>query len=135
MPNLQLSWQEAADIASWLLSVPAEWPLEVEVPGLDARDERGRPFVQDALDELIRLYKDKSGTPLSQLDRVVQQMSRDDKLMYLGERSIGRLGASAATTSPASRSTSRSAPRSTAGASRARRSSTSPTSASTSTTT
>ncbi len=27
MPNLQLAEQEAADIASWLLSVPGEWPV------------------------------------------------------------------------------------------------------------
>jgi cbb3-type cytochrome oxidase cytochrome c subunit len=92
MPNLQVSWQEAGDIASWILSVPGEWPVDARVPDLDARDERGRPFVQEALDELVRLYKVKAGTALSQVDRVVRDMSRDDKLMYLGERTIGRLG-------------------------------------------
>jgi cbb3-type cytochrome oxidase cytochrome c subunit len=92
MPNLQVSWQEAADIASWILSVPGQWPVDVAVPDLDARDERGRFAVRDALDELIRLYKVKAGTPLSQVDRVVRDMSRDDKLMFLGERTIGRLG-------------------------------------------
>ncbi len=26
MPNLQLSWKDAGDIASWILSVKGEWP-------------------------------------------------------------------------------------------------------------
>src|SRR5262249_29686618 len=32
MPSLQLTFQDAADIASWLISVPSEWPVKVEVP-------------------------------------------------------------------------------------------------------
>ena len=33
MPNLQLSFEDAADIASWIISVPGEWPVKVEVAG------------------------------------------------------------------------------------------------------
>src|SRR5262249_57982082 len=32
MPNLQLSFEDAADIASWIISVPGEWPVTVAVP-------------------------------------------------------------------------------------------------------
>ena len=35
MPNLQLAEQDAADIASWLLSVAGEWPVTVEVLPLE----------------------------------------------------------------------------------------------------
>src|SRR5262249_43533848 len=31
MPNLQLTPQDAADIASWLLSVPGQWPATTDV--------------------------------------------------------------------------------------------------------
>ena len=43
MPNLQLSPQDAADIASWILSVPGEWPVTVEVPGARQQGSRRRP--------------------------------------------------------------------------------------------
>ena len=43
MPNLQLSAQDAADIASWILSVPGEWPVKVDVPGVETeRRQAGR---------------------------------------------------------------------------------------------
>ncbi len=41
MPNLQLSLQEAADIASWIISVPGEWPVTVEVPGAEHQGGEG----------------------------------------------------------------------------------------------
>ncbi len=56
MPNLQLSLQDAADIASWIISVPGEWPVTVEVPGVEAKE------VKDAVDELVKLYVTKSGS-------------------------------------------------------------------------
>ncbi len=86
MPNLQLAVGDAADIASWLLSVKAEWAEKVDVPS--PQD----PDVAAALDKLVMLYKGKSGVPLSELDAVADGMSVDDKLMYLGEKTISRMG-------------------------------------------
>ena len=56
MPNLQLSFEDAADIASWILSVPGEWPVKVEVPGAETKE------VKAAVDELVKLYVTKSGS-------------------------------------------------------------------------
>ncbi|MFO0953926.1 MAG: c-type cytochrome [Isosphaeraceae bacterium] len=96
MPNLQLSAQDAADIAAWLLTVPAGWPVEVKVPGLDD------PSVQAGLDELVTLFGAKGGlpnaegkvvpVPLSELSQRVSKLSLDEKLMYVGEKTISRLG-------------------------------------------
>jgi cbb3-type cytochrome oxidase cytochrome c subunit len=97
MPNLQLSAQDAADIASWILSVPGEWPVKVEVPSIESKDVRG------AVDELVKLYVSKSGSfkqpdgksvskALSEVDEFVAQLKLEDKLLYLGEKTISRLG-------------------------------------------
>lgn len=105
MPNLQLPLQDAADIASWIMSVPGEWPVNVEVP--DARTEE----VHKAIDELVILFVSKAGgipingkhksVSLSEVETFVKgdekkglpaQLSDDQKLMYLGERTISRLG-------------------------------------------
>jgi cbb3-type cytochrome oxidase cytochrome c subunit len=98
MPNLQLSEQDAADIASWILSVPGQWPVKVEVPPVESKE------VSSAIDELIKLYVSKSGSfkkpdeksfavSLSEIDELVaSKLKLDDKLMYLGEKTIGRLG-------------------------------------------
>ena len=97
MPNLQLSAQDAADIAAWIVSVPGEWPVKVDdVPPVDSKE------VQGAVDELVRLYVSKSGfhlgnrhenPALSELDDfVAHKVTRDDKLMFLGEKTIYRLG-------------------------------------------
>ena len=56
MPNLQLSPQDAADIASWILSVPGEWPVTIDVPAVDRKE------VKDAVDDLVKLYVSKSGS-------------------------------------------------------------------------
>ena len=56
MPNLQLSPQDAADIASWILSVPGEWPVKVDVPAVESKE------VKEAVDELVKLYVSKSGS-------------------------------------------------------------------------
>jgi cbb3-type cytochrome oxidase cytochrome c subunit len=98
MPNLQLSAQDAADIASWILSVPGEWPVKVDVPGVDTKE------VKEAVDELVELYVSKSGSfkkgdgktlavSLSEVHELVStKLSADEKLLYLGERTISRLG-------------------------------------------
>ncbi|WP_337174737.1 c-type cytochrome [Paludisphaera sp.] len=95
MPDLQLSDQEAADVAAWLMSVPGGWPAKVDAPPVDS------PPVRDALDELVRLYvrkggyKDGSGiVPVApgEVESFVAGLPADDKLMYLGEKTIARLG-------------------------------------------
>ncbi len=97
MPNLQLSFQDSADIASWILSIPGEWPVTVNVPGVDSKD------VKAAVDELVKLYVSKSGTfkkpdgkvvtkSLSEVGDFVKDLAMDEKLNYLGDRTISRLG-------------------------------------------
>ncbi len=102
MPNLQLSSQDAADIASWLLSAAGDakpddqWPVAVEVGDLDS------PEVKEGLDELIKLYVEKGGierngkhvsVPVADVDEFVRtQLSQEEKLMFLGEKTISRLG-------------------------------------------
>ena len=96
MPNLQLSSQDAADLASWLLSVKGDWRVNVDVPTLED------PKVKMALDDLVKLYVSKGGITLngkfqpvllSKVDEFVEtKLSVDEKLLFLGERTIGRLG-------------------------------------------
>ncbi len=98
MPNLQLSQQDAADIASWIISVPAEWPVMMDVPAANSKE------VTDAVDDLVKLYVRKSGSfktadgktiakSLSEVDDyVTKDLKADDKLLYLGEKTISRLG-------------------------------------------
>jgi cbb3-type cytochrome oxidase cytochrome c subunit/peptidoglycan hydrolase CwlO-like protein len=96
MPNLQLSAQDAADIASWLLTIPGEWPVTVDVPDVNT------PEVKAGLDELVELFVSKGGftrngkheaVPLSEVKSFVKEkLSQEEKLMYLGERTISRLG-------------------------------------------
>ena len=97
MPNLQLSWGDSADIASWILSVKGQWPEPVTIPDLDSKE------VMPGLDELVKLFVSKGGwkdpetqrsksVNLSEVDGFVQGLKTDDKLMYLGEKTIGRLG-------------------------------------------
>ncbi len=99
MPNLQLSLQDAADIASWIISVPGEWPVKVVVPDVSKADD-----VKKAVDDLVKLYVEKSGTfkkadgksesvALSEVDDyVTHRLGLEEKLLYLGERTISRLG-------------------------------------------
>jgi cytochrome c551/c552 len=101
MPNLQLSAQDAADIAAWILATrqdwgpgsdAAFWPVAVDVPPVDS-DE-----VREGLDQLTRLFLSKSKTYnqqtvlLSEIDSFVAGLSRDEKLLYVGERTISRMG-------------------------------------------
>jgi mono/diheme cytochrome c family protein len=95
MPNLQLSMQDAADIAAWIISVPGEWPVQVEVPAVDSQE------VKSGIDKLVEHYVSKGGfsrngkieaVPLSEVNSFVKGLSQDEKLMYLGEKTISRLG-------------------------------------------
>jgi len=97
MPNLQLSWKDSADLASWILSVKGEWPKPVSLPDLES------PEVLPGLDELVKLYVTKGGwkepgatasksVTLSEVDSFVATLRTEDKLLYLGEKTIGRLG-------------------------------------------
>ena len=101
MPNLQLKDDEAADIAAWLLSVPGTWA-----------DDPGRPPLDEkVLDELITLFLQKATTlkktreilekGLSEKDAkttrgeekmLVEPITVDKKLEYLGKKTISRLG-------------------------------------------
>lgn len=87
MPNLQISLEDSAHIASWLLSIESKVPKEFdELPPVND------PQVSKALDDLVSLFKKKSGTPLVDLDTTVGKMSTDEKLLYLGEKTISRMG-------------------------------------------
>jgi cbb3-type cytochrome oxidase cytochrome c subunit len=97
MPNLQLSFEDAANIASWIISVPGQWPVTVEVAGPDSAG------VKQAVDELVKLYVGKSGgfkhpngkvesVSLGELDEFTRRIPDSEKLMYLGEKTISRLG-------------------------------------------
>jgi cbb3-type cytochrome oxidase cytochrome c subunit len=96
MPKLQFSFQDAADIAAWLISVPGDWPVKVEVPPVEDKE------VAKALNDLVKLhvtkggYKNKDGktlsVSLSEVDQFVSKLGTDDKLYFLGEKTISRLG-------------------------------------------
>ena len=101
MPNLQLAPQEAADLAAFILSARADWneggdaslwPVSVDIPAVDA------PEVQKAIDELMNLYLSRAKiynkrTLLErEIPEFVKELSTNDKLYYLGERTISRLG-------------------------------------------
>ena len=96
MPKLQFTFQDAADIASWLISVPGDWPVQVEVPPIE--DES----VATALNDLVKLYVTKGGyknrdgktlsVSLSEVDQFVGKLGTDEKLYFLGEKTISRLG-------------------------------------------
>ena len=74
MPDLQLTDQEAADIAAWLLSVPGEFA------------EKLTPEVNDisVLDEVIGRYLRKT-TSLGQTEQIIKRGIRADELARFGE--------------------------------------------------
>lgn len=87
MPNLQISLEDSTNIAAWLLSVESKVPQEFnDIKPVDS------PEVSKSLDELVSLFKRKSGTALVDLESTVGKMSTDEKLLYVGEKSISRLG-------------------------------------------
>lgn len=81
MPNLQLSAQDSADIAEYLVSVPGEWAKELPIPALD----------NSALRDLLLAIESK-GTDPQQAEKKVDNMSTQDQLVLLGEKTISRLG-------------------------------------------
>ncbi len=87
MPNLQLSLEDSTNIAAWLLTVKSDVPKTFEeLPPVND------PEVSKALDELVSLYKRKGGVTLTDLPLTVGKMSTDEKLVFLGEKSVSRLG-------------------------------------------
>jgi cbb3-type cytochrome oxidase cytochrome c subunit len=96
MPNLQLSLDETSDIAAWLMSVKPTLRTAWVDPNFVQPVESDT--VNEGLDELVKLYITKAkaykSKPvlLSEVDSTVASLSRDDKLMYLGEKTISRLG-------------------------------------------
>ncbi len=87
MPNLQLSLEDSTNIAAWLLTVKSDVPKAFEeLPPVND------PEVSKALDELVTLYKRKGGVTLTDLPLTVGKMSTDEKLVFLGEKSVSRLG-------------------------------------------
>ena len=128
MPNLQLPLQDAADIASWLISVPGDWPVKVAVAPVAGQGGCRRPRragqalrhqggIQDAGRQVGRGAPERGRRVRRQAQHRRQALlpgREDDRaagLLRLPHRSRD------------SRTPSRSAPRSTTGASRARRSS------------
>ena len=104
MPELKLTDQDAADIAAWLLSVEADWHQPVELKPLDSAE------IQQTIDEMIYMYLERNFT-LEQTQRAISEGLREDelppsgperlliapitpqkKLLYLGQKTIGRLG-------------------------------------------
>ncbi len=96
MPRLQLTFQDAADIASWLISVPGDWPVQIEVPPIEDQT------VTTAINDLVKLYVSKGGyknrdgkmtsVALSEVDQFVTKLDTDEKLYFLGEKTISRMG-------------------------------------------
>ena len=96
MPNLQLSLQDAADIAAWILSIKGEWPVTVTIPAVESTE------VKSGLDSLVKLYLSKGAInlggksvvkPLSEIDEYVATgLTQPEKLLFVGERTISRLG-------------------------------------------
>src|SRR5262249_7200906 len=77
-------WKEGSDARFW--------PVTVDVPGADT------PEVKKALDELMSLYLSRSKiynkrTVLErEIPAFIETLSTNDKLLYIGERTIGRVG-------------------------------------------
>jgi mono/diheme cytochrome c family protein len=101
MPNLQLTNEEAADIAAWLLSVDGGWSKD---PGQAKLDEK-------VVDAILRMFLSKSMT-LAETDEAISKgvpsakakemrgdeklleapVSPDKKLTYIGKKTISRMG-------------------------------------------
>ncbi len=101
MPNLMLTDEEAADLTAWLFSIAGGWDKEPQEPKMDPA----------LVDELIRLYLRKSLT-IREADEAIQSgiphekvaqlrgddkmleapLTQDKKLMYIGKKTISRLG-------------------------------------------
>jgi len=92
-----------------------EWPVTMDVPGVDTKE------VKDAVDDIVKLYVSKSGSfktadgksvakSLSEVDDyVTKELKSEDKLLYLGEKTISRLGCFGCHTIPGFENAKRSA--------------------------
>src|SRR5262249_42828811 len=94
-PRRQPLPRDPASVPAGLLPFSAERAVQVDVPPVDD------PEVREGIDELVKLYVAKGGfrlgdknaaVPLSEVDGYVAKLSRDEKLMFLGEKTISRLG-------------------------------------------
>ena len=107
MPNLQLSLQDAADIASWLISVPGDWPVESSVAAVSD------PEVSAAIDELVKLHVTKGGyksregktvsVALSEVDPFVgrlRQLAARYPLVLPSEHAVTVVNSSATVSAP-----------------------------------
>ena len=99
MPNLQLSAQDASRHCELALSVPAEWPVKVDVPGVDDKDVKAGASTTSSSSMYPRAEASRrptarlSAISLSEIDQLVEkELTTDDKLLYLGEKTISRLG-------------------------------------------
>ena len=97
MPNLRLAIQDAADIASWLISIPGRLAgqgrgrLRSRTRKSPARSTNWSGFTSPR--EATRPSKGRSvAVPLSEVDAYVGKLSTDEKLYFLGEKTISRLG-------------------------------------------
>ncbi len=78
--------------------MPGEWPVTVAMPAAESKE------VRESVDELVKLYISKSGSfkpegapsravALSEVDDLVtNKLKTNEKLLYLGEKTISRLG-------------------------------------------
>ena len=82
MPNLQLTEQESADITTYLRSIDGKWNREIEIP----------PLEPEALRDLLVALDSKMAKSKSKLVAEINAMSQDEQLIYLGEKTINRLG-------------------------------------------
>lgn len=93
MPDTQLTREQAGDIAAYLLSVPGKWQRDVTIASLDAlieKNEAGevvRNPVRDLVFSIVR-----KGRTLEQTIAEVDGMTAEQQLLFLGEKTIGRLG-------------------------------------------
>ena len=97
MPNLQLSAKMPPISPRWIISVPGEWPVKVERPARRlARKSRGARRTGQAL-----RAKGGSFNPDGKSITVVRsarstsssdEAGADEKLLFLGEKTISRLG-------------------------------------------
>lgn len=93
MPNLYLADGEVADLAAYLLSVPAKWDKEVTVPSVEQivkTDAQG--LTHDPLRDLLIGIEIKNQKSRDEAAATVDKLSPKEKLVSLGQKTIGRLG-------------------------------------------
>lgn len=81
MPSLQLTDQEAADLAVYLVSVPGKYAKDLQVPPID------KAALRD-----LSLSFERKGTDLDSARKRIDGMSTEEQLLYLGQKTVARLG-------------------------------------------